>query len=94
MKVKVQSMTSPRTGNSVANQFIINTPDATYFQSYDSVIVKQEYTKHDGRKTYLDETFWNYSRTTSKYRSEFLNESTSETKAKIASGEYILMDLN
>ena len=27
-------------GNAAANQFIINTPKATYFQSYDSVVAK------------------------------------------------------
>ena len=34
------------------------------------------------------------SRTTAKYRNQFLDESTKETQAKIDSGEYILTDLN
>ena len=35
----------------------------------------------------LDKTYWNYSVTTSKYRNQFLNESTKETQAKINSGD-------
>ena len=42
----------------------------------------------------LDKTYWNYSITTSKYRNQFLGESTKETQAKINSGEYKLVDLN
>ena len=81
-------------GNFIANQFIINDNEGyEYFQSYRSIIVKR--TKYDaGIKTELDEKYWNCSRTTSKYRSMFLNESTKETKEKIASGEYILTNLN
>jgi len=89
MKIKVQQMKSPRSGGSVANQFIIYTSEGRYFQSYDSIIVAIE----DG-KTMLDENTWNYSRTTSKYRNEFLGETTAETRAKIESGEYELEDLN
>ena len=39
MKIKVKQMTSSRSGNPVANQFIIYTGEGNYFQSYDSVIV-------------------------------------------------------
>ena len=39
MKIKVKQMTSSRSGNPVANQFIIYTAEGSYFQSYDSVIV-------------------------------------------------------
>jgi len=42
----------------------------------------------------LDKKYWNYSKTTSKYRNKFLNETTKETQAKIDSGEYVLKDLN
>lgn len=72
------------------------------FQSYDSVIAvvttwRYEDVKDIGGKTteiVLDETYWNYSRTTSKYRNAFLGETTKETEAKIKSGEYKLEDLN
>ncbi len=86
--MKIKNLTSPR-GNDVPNQFQIETPNAIYLQSYDSIIAKKE-----GGNTYLDETYWNYSRTTSKYRSLFLGESTKETQQKINNGVYILTDLN
>ncbi len=85
-------MTS-RNGNKVANQFIVHTPEATFFQSYNSIIVKTTF--EDGQRVvYLDEYFWNYSRTTSKYRSLFLGENTQETKDNIKSGKYKLTNLN
>ena len=89
MKIKVKQMTSPRSGGPVANQFIIYTIEGEYFQSYDSIIAFN----NNGKIT-LDNNTWDYSRTTSKYRNEFLGEGTAETRAKIKSGEYILADLN
>jgi len=89
MKIKVKQMTSLRSYRPVANQFIIYTSKGKYFQSYDSIIVAVE----DGKIT-LDENTWNYSRTTGKYRNEFLGEKIAETRAKIESGEYELEDLN
>jgi hypothetical protein len=86
--MKIKNLTSPR-GNEVPNQFQIETPNAIYLQSYDSIIAKKE-----GGNTYLDERYWNYSRTTSKYRSLFLGESTKETQNKINNSVYILTDLN
>lgn len=89
--MKVENMTSERSGKPVANQFIIRDPEAEtiVFQSYGSVIVKQI-----GRSVYLDERFWDYSVTTSKYRNQFLGETKKETQAKIDSGEYELVNLN
>ena len=58
-------------------------------KDYESIIAK----KSQG-KIYLDDYFWDYSRTTGKYRNEFLGECIAETRAKIKSGEYILTDLN
>ena len=87
--MKVSNLTSTR-GNEVPNQFEIQTPTASYFQSYDSIIVKRE----RGGITYLDEHYWNYSKTTSKYRNLFLGETTKETQQKIDAGVYILTDLN
>jgi len=91
MTAKVRNMTSSN-GNKIANQFIIELDGGgETFQSYDSVIVFRDYT--DDTIT-LDSKYWNYSRTTSKYRNIFLNETTKETEAKIKSGEYLLADLN
>jgi len=78
-------------GNKVPNQFIIEDDSGSqYFQSYDSMIVKRD---EDGEIS-LDWNYWDYSRTTSKYRNIFLNETTQDTKRKIDSGEYRLVDLN
>ena len=41
-----------------------------------------------------NEYYWDYSRTTGKYRNNFLNEYTDETRSKIKSGEYKLKNLN
>lgn len=89
-------MNSPKSGYPVANQYLITTYEGgtlvEYFQSYRSVIVKQVYGKNP--KTYLDRDYWNYSRTTGKYRNQYLGENTAETRKKIKSGEYILTNLN
>jgi len=80
-------------GNKIANQFIVNDSEFTLFQSYDSVIIKTTF--EDGkRKVFLDETYWDYSKTTSRYRNLFLGETTKEIKEKIKSGEYELINLN
>ena len=89
MKIKVKQMTSSRSGSPVANQFIIYTIEGEYFQSYDSIIAFN----NNGKIT-LDNNTWDYSRTTSKYRNQFLGEGIAETRAKIESGEYTLADLN
>lgn len=88
--IKVEQMISSRTGNPVKNQFTIYTNKGVYFQSYNSIIAFKPY---KGR-TKLDSYFWDYSRTTSKYRNEFLRETTKETRQKIDSKEYVLTNLN
>jgi len=45
------------------------------------------------RKIILDSYYWDYSRTTGKYRNQFLGEGIADTRAKIESGEYKLADL-
>lgn len=76
----------------VKNQFILfdEGNGSIYFQSYNSVIAM----KCACGPIKLDSIYWNYSKTTSKYRALFLGESTKETQAKINSGEYILCNLN
>lgn len=73
------------------------------FQSYQSVIVERIFWRKediqgipDAKEVEitLDEKYWNYSTTTSKYRNQFLGETTDETRKKIASGEYRLANLN
>lgn len=89
-KIKVENITSDR-GNKIANQFIIHTEEAKYFQSYDSIIAMYDYNK---RKWFLDEKYWDYSRTTSKYRNLVIGIDTKTTKQRIADGTYELVNLN
>ena len=83
------------------NQFIITDDNKNqYFQSCDSIIAKipevidSSGNRYSLSKIILDKKYWNYSKTTRKYRNQFLGEKTKETQAKIDSGEYILTDLN
>ncbi len=45
-------------------------------------------------QVFLDAKYWDYSRTTGNYRNDFLDENIAETRKKIESGEYKLVDLN
>jgi hypothetical protein len=87
--MRVQNMTSSR-GNKVPNQFIIQDIGVTYFQSYDTTIVKRDFSQG---KIFIDKGY-PYSTTTSKYASQFLGETSKEIKRKIKDGTYILTDLN
>jgi len=89
LKIKVENMKS-YSGREIPNQFIIRTDKGVFFQSYDSIIAFKSY----NGKTYLDKHYWDYSKTTSKYRNMFLGESKKETLEKIKTGEYILKELN
>lgn len=95
--MKVTNMTSNSTGREVPNQFIITDDEGnTYFQSYKTIIAKRENfqaNKRD-RQVWLDENAWDYSKTTGRYRNQFLGETRKETQAKIDNGTYILTDLN
>ena len=88
--MKVRNMVSS-SGRKVANQFIIDGDEYTYFQSYETMIAKIH--KDTGFVT-LDSAYWDYSRTTGKYRNQFLDENIDETRKKIASGTYLLANLN
>ena len=88
--MKVINMLSTRnSGAHVANQFIITDGSKEIFQSYRSTIAIK-----DNGAVILDETHWNYSRTTSKYLCAFLEETTQEIKQKIKDGVYTFQDLN
>lgn len=86
--MKVQNLTSAN-GNKVANQFEIRENGKRIFQSYNSVICVIE----NGVVT-LDEYYWDYSKTTGKYRNIFLCETKKETERKIKEGIYKLANLN
>jgi hypothetical protein len=88
--MRVENMKN-QNGNEVPNQFIITNENGDQvFQSYKTTIALKT---REGR-VYLDENYWNYSRTTIRYRNIFLNASTKEIKEKIKSGEYELVNLN
>ena len=89
MNISVRNMTSSK-GNLVPNQFVIRTSNARIFQSYSSTIAKIL----NSGQVFLDVDYWDYSRTTGKYRNQFLNENMADTRKKINNGEYILKDLN
>ena len=102
--MKVKNMTSAK-GNDVPNQFIIEGAIISYkasddhldgdmFQSYDSNIAFIGHYDSGDKIVLLDKTYWDYSVTTGKYRNQFLGEGIAETRKKIASGEYKLVDLN
>ncbi len=102
----VTNMTSPRTGNKVANQFLITinthpknvqeivsneTESKVYFQSYGTIIAVKDILTDE---VVLDSESWDYSVTTGRYRNEFLGEGIAETRKKIKDGTYKLANLN
>lgn len=89
MKIKVRNLKS-KSGNDIANQFIIQTNRGTYFQSYRSIIA---FKRNDGQ-VFLDKNYWDYSVTTGKYRNMFLGESIADTRLKILNKEYKVKNLN
>jgi len=91
MKTFVRNLESPRSLRPVANQFIIFSGNFEYFQSYDSLIARKN--RRTGKLT-LDDYYWNYSRTTSKYRNQFTGLTTKETEKAIKSKEIQLTNLN
>ena len=88
--MKVSNMKS-QNGSNVPNQFIFESETETLFQSYTTIIAKKIKTTGE---VFLDSKMWDCSKTTGKYRNEFLNEGVAETRKKIASGEYKLVNLN
>ena len=86
--MKVENMTS-NNGNKIANQFIIYQDDQVFFQSYDSMIAMAQ-----DHYIELDVNYWNYSKTTVKYRNKFLNMTTKEVENAIKNGLITLTNLN
>lgn len=89
---RVEIMRSPSSGREVANQLKIFTNKGVFFQSYSSIIAFRPYGREDGEPTVYLSHKWDYSRTTGKYRNQFLNESKQATEAKIKSGQYQVVD--
>jgi len=90
--MKAYNMKSSQ-GNKVPNQIIIMDGNKRYFQSYD-VIISMSDTSQDYCQTFLDEKYWNYSKTTSTYLNKFLVMTSAQVKDAIKKGELILTNLN
>ena len=88
--MQVSNMISSK-GNKIANQFIITDDhNNELFQSYNSIVAK----RYPNGMVVLYKKYWDYSRTTSKYRNMFLNETNQETNYKVKIKVYKLVDLN
>lgn len=83
-------------GNPVVNQFVINTKNGKYFQSYQSVVCK---INKDNNKVTLS-SHWDYSVTTSKYLYKFLRDNgiyvynKQDVLTKIKNKEFMLINKN
>jgi len=75
--------------NLAPNQIIVRNSENVFFNSYGTNIVKIE-----DDKTFLDEKFYKYSKTTTKYRNQFLGLSTKEVEKNIKNGSFQLINLN
>lgn len=79
---KVSNMVSRHSGRKVANQFIVLEKDARVFQSHDLIVSRV----HNGN-VYLTPN-WDRLAVTRKYLAVFLDETTDQTRAKVANGTY------
>ena len=86
--MKVSNLLSS-SGNKVANQFIIETDNKIFFQSYNSMIAEVSI-----GKIYLDPVYYKYSKTTSKYLNRFLNMNSKEVQSGLQSGLITFKNLN
>lgn len=98
--VSICNMETGKGGRAV-NQFEIFYENGVMFKSYDSIIAIKfvDCTRpHFLAKfpRFADKTFigrdYDYSKTTNKYRCQFLGEYINETRAKMKSGEYIYLE--
>lgn len=87
--MKVRNVT--KDGRAVPNQFIIDDGNTHYFQSYDSVVAKWETGMENIE---LDEIYWDYSRTTARWRNFVLGATTEGIKSAIKHGIITLTNLN
>jgi hypothetical protein len=85
---RVENMTTAK-GNKAANQVTVWDGVREWFRSYDTYIALKE-----NGSIFLDKKYWDYSSTTGKYRNIFLGEGMADTRKRIKSGEYKLIDLN
>jgi len=82
-------MCSTRSGNEIANQFILEDKNSETFQSYRTTIAIRKQ-----GKIILDTSALDYSRTTSKYLYQFLNMNHKEIEAGVKDKSIKLRNLN
>lgn len=72
------------------NQVVLSDGEGTCgFWSYGVLVAKETATE-----TILDEKYWGYSRTTSKYLAQFLGLTTGQVRERVKSGVFKLENLN
>lgn len=86
--IKVKQMKSS-SGNAIANQYVLYSHNAKYFQSYNTLVAKKVDSPH-GTVTVLQEGYWDmYSTTTNKYLNNFLGTSgIAEIRENVKNGKY------
>lgn len=95
--LRVENLTSPKSGNPVPNQFAIHTGVGIYFQGYNTLIAFVPRNARD--QIIFDINSWDYSRTTSKYLRAFVdrfaNVPSYKNLRQLAKSEHVtLQDLN
>ena len=82
-------------GNTIPNQYVIRLDNCDVFQSYETVIAIRNYDYVNGKyEVYLNKEYYDYSRTTSKYRNKYLGLTSKEVKEKIKAKEFFLITDN
>lgn len=87
-KAYVSNFINPQ-GNTVKNQFLIQTEKGLFFQSYETVIAFKDLA---GNVTLNDQ--YEYSNTTSKYLGYFLKSNMKDIRKAVAAGTYKQENLN
>ena len=82
--LKVQNLASPRSGRDVPNQFELVCENGIAFQSYGTLIA----VRMNGGFLYLTDSH-DYSKTTSKYATQWTGWSTAERRRGLESGRFI-----
>lgn len=86
-------MIKVKVSESGKNHYVIQTPDGLYLQSYDTVVAY----KDNGGNIYLDNRYWDHSKTTVKHVNMFLYSMMGERmdiRKAIKQGKIKLTDLN
>jgi len=84
--LNVSNLQSPRSWRPVANQYELRCEHGTAFQSYDSLIAVRM-----GGRLYLTSDH-DYSKTTSKYATEWTGRTTKERRQGIESGHIVFVE--